>query len=170
MRRKSLVFALSAVATALVAAPAAHAQDGALDRTPEDCISVSRLRSTRVVDDQTVLFYMRGRDAYRNDLHIACPRLAQEDRFAYETRVGRLCSSDTITVLQSFGGRFERGATCRLGEFHPITHAEADDIVAGPAGAKQENDGVDVEEVELPDEDEGEESGNAGASDESPQE
>lgn len=158
MRRKRLAFALSAVAVALalVSAPAAHAQDGALDRTPEDCISVSRVRSTRIVDDQTIVFYMRGRDAYRNDLRIACPRLAQEERFTYETRIGRLCSSDTITVLQSFGGRFERGATCRLGQFHPITRVEADDIVAGPAGAKQENDGVDVEEVELPEESEDE--------------
>lgn len=165
MRRKLLV-SLSAAATALVSAPGAHAQDGALDRTPEDCISVSRVRSTRVIDDRTILFYMRGRDAYRNDLPVTCPRLAQEERFAYEARIGRLCDSDTITVLESFGGRFERGATCRLGQFHPITRAEADDTVAGPAGAKAEDEGVEVEEVELPEEDEDGESGGADASDE----
>ncbi len=156
MRRRVIVSAACAFVTALVSPHAAHAQDDVLDRTPEDCISVSRIRSTSVIDDQTIIFYMRNRDqVYRNDLPRQCSRLASEDRFSYEARSGRLCEIDTITVLESFGGRFSRGVTCRLGEFVPITRIEAADIEAGPAGAKRENEDVGVEEVELPDENEG---------------
>ncbi len=151
--------AACAVVTALVTADTARAQDDAIDRTPQDCVSVSRIRTTHVVDDRTILFYMRGRDqVYLNELPRECPRLATEGRFAYETRVGRLCEIDTITVLESFGGRFQRGATCRLGAFHPITEAEAAEIEAGPERARDDED-VDVEEVELPDDDEEEGSG-----------
>lgn len=160
--RRHLFPALGAAVAALATAPPLHAQDDeALDRTPETCITVSRVQQTRVVDDQTILFYMRGRAVYRSELRNACPRLAQEDRFAYETRIGRLCETDTIWVLESFGGRFQRGATCRLGTFHPITAQEAADIVAGPEGARRAAESVDTEEVELPEEDDDEEADDA---------
>lgn len=154
MRRQLWILAAGAVLATLSPPPPAQAQDDAIDRTPQDCIRTSRTRSTRVIDDQTILFYMRGGQVFRNDMPNHCPGLAREDTFAYETRVGRLCQIDTITVLEDFGGRFVRGATCRLGEFSRITPEEAADIVAGPEGAKRGNEDVDIEEVELPEDDE----------------
>ena len=84
---------------------------------PTDCIETSRIDSTRVYDDRTIDFEMLGDTVYRNTLPYECSQLGFEERFAYETTIGRLCSIDTITVLYGDG---QRGATCALGEFVPV--------------------------------------------------
>ena len=84
---------------------------------PVDCIELSRIDYTRVRDNRTVDFYMRGRQVYRNRLRHECSGLAFEDSFAYRTSTGRLCSVDLITVNRSGGGA---GPTCALGTFQPI--------------------------------------------------
>lgn len=150
-RQISCLVASILVATLSSSMPA-RAQDE-FDRAPEDCVRASRIRSTQVIDDRNVLFYMRGNLVYRNELPESCPRLAYEGRFLYERRVGqrigRLCSIDSITVLESFGA-LPYGATCRLGKFHPITQTEADDIADISRSAER----VEVDEIELPEESE----------------
>ena len=81
------------------------------------CIQTSRINDTRVHDDQTIDFHLRGGDVYRNTLPNRCPSLGFEERFAYSTSIGQLCSVDVITVLYSDG---TRGAGCGLGEFLPV--------------------------------------------------
>ncbi len=97
-----------------------------LDREPEDCIRTSRIRNTEIIDDETILFYMRGSRVYRNALDHACPGLERSGRFIMETRNGQLCSIDTVTSFRQFGSTFFPGATCMLGPFHPITREEAE--------------------------------------------
>jgi hypothetical protein len=129
---------------------AARAQDD-FDRTPADCVRASNIRSTQVIDNRTILFYMRGNRVFQNQLPEDCPRLAAERRFSYERRVGqrvgRLCSVDAITVIESFSVT-PFGATCRLGKFHPITQTEVDAIL-GVSRAP-----VRIVEIESPGEDE----------------
>jgi hypothetical protein len=105
---------------------AARADD--LDRTPRDCVILSDIRQTVVLDDRTILFYMRGgkKTVYRNYLPNQCPNLAREGRFAYQVPVNRLCSVDLITVLEQFGPSLGPGFTCRLGSFYPVTFEEAE--------------------------------------------
>ena len=91
---------------------------------PERCIQTSRIQRTTVHDDRTIDFHL-GRDVYRNTLPARCPGLGFEERFAYQTTIGQLCSSDTITVLQSGGG--VRGPTCGLGEFVPVRYVDTAD-------------------------------------------
>jgi hypothetical protein len=95
-----------------IEAPAARVVGAA-----ESCITTNQIRQTKVHDDYTIDFEMTGGRIYRNTLPIRCGSLGFEERFAYETSVGRLCSTDTITVLQADG---RRGATCGLGQFVPI--------------------------------------------------
>lgn len=167
MGRQIPCLVTSTVVATLLSLVAARAQDD-FERTPEDCVRASRIRSTQVVDDRNILFYMRGDRVYRNELPEDCPRLASEGRFLYERRVGqrigRLCSIDSITVIESFGAA-PYGATCRLGRFYPITQTEVDDIV----GISRSAEGVDVDEVELPEGSEREpsEDGDAAAADDS---
>src|SRR5690606_18612783 len=121
-------------------------------RTPQTCIPASRIDRTEVIDDNTILFHMRGRDqAYANYLPERCPNLGREKRFSYELRSRQLCDITLITVIEDIG--FNPGFTCRLGEFHPVTPAEVDEIrrVASREGS---DTAIDVEQVELPDEDE----------------
>ncbi|HEX6993411.1 MAG TPA: hypothetical protein VF339_04615 [Gammaproteobacteria bacterium] len=126
------------------------ADDAVLDRTPQDCIIASRIDRTEVVDDNTIIFHMRGQgEAYANYLPQRCPNLGREKRFTYERRTAQLCDDTTITVLELTG--FGPGFTCRLGEFHPVTQAEVAEIKR-VAEQRGRGDAVDVEEVELPDE------------------
>jgi hypothetical protein len=80
------------------------------------------------VDEDTILFYARNGDVYRNDLPHACPSLEFEDRFMYRTALTQLCDVDVITVLDDVGFGFMPGASCGLGKFQPIGEEEADDL------------------------------------------
>ena len=100
-----------------IRAPAAVAVGPAVD-----CVDTSRIDTTEAHDDYTIDFRMIDNTVYRNTLTARCTGLGFEDRFSYETSIGRLCSIDTITVLYSDGGR---GATCGLGDFVPVRYAEA---------------------------------------------
>jgi hypothetical protein len=123
--------------------------DEGLDRTPESCISTNRIRDTKVIDNRTILFRMRGGDYYTNILDRECPGLAENKRFMHESN-GRLCDIDTITVLEQWVGRLAPGFTCQLGEFHPITELEADDLELGPDATTAASNAIEIREVQLP--------------------
>ena len=82
---------------------------------PVDCVQLSQIRETHVRSDQVIDFEMSGKRMYRNTLDSACPMLGFEERFAYSVSGGQLCSSDTITVLQSSGSRGATAPTLRAG-------------------------------------------------------
>ena len=122
------------------------------DRTPEKCLLSNRISRTEVVDDRTVLFYTRGGDVYQNILPGDCPGLKRNSRFTYEPFSNRLCDSDTVTVLVRFGRDLSRGSTCRLGEYHPLSEWEAEDLLLAkdepaPGGGST----VEAPPAELPD-------------------
>jgi hypothetical protein len=124
-----LVAATAVVAVSAVAQDDAADVEGAFDRTPQNCILVSSIDETDAVDDQNLIFRMRGDKVFRNHLPRKCPGLERENRIAYEARNSRLCSIDTITVLeQRFGVGLQGGFTCRLGEFVPLSPAEVEDL------------------------------------------
>ena len=87
---------------------------------PQTCIPLTQIRETRVRDDRTIDFIMRGRDrVFRNTLPNACSGLGFEQRFSYATSLSQLCSVDIITVL--YNAPVMRGASCGLGQFQPVT-------------------------------------------------
>lgn len=95
------------------------------DAEAERCVLINRIDQTHVIDDQRILFYMRGKDVYLNLLPRRCSGLGFERSFSYRTSQSRLCDLDSITVLRSSGG-LSRGMTCGLGKFHPLTEEDAD--------------------------------------------
>ena len=129
MRRSILALpaAGAAVALAALAIPAASSAEDELPRwqqarsvgSAENCISLTRIRNTRVHDDRTIDFHMRGGRIYRNTLPYECNGLGREEAFSYRTSLSRLCSVDIITVVQTGGGAIN-GPSCGLGEFEPI--------------------------------------------------
>ena len=90
---------------------------------PENCIPLRQISETRVHGDRTIDFIMTGRKVYRNTLPYACPGLGFEERFSYATSLSQLCSVDIITVLYSTPA-LQRGASCGLGQFQPVTLAK----------------------------------------------
>jgi hypothetical protein len=138
MRNLFLIAGLAALASctestntseAPPAAPPATAAATAADAgvhpagPPVDCIQIRSIRESRVIDDSTIDFHMGpGSPVYRNRLPYACPQLGFERKFGFSTSLSQLCSTDTIFVIQG-GGGINRGATCGLGQFQPVTGA-----------------------------------------------
>jgi hypothetical protein len=90
---------------------------------PVDCIQIRSIGESRVIDDQTIDFHMGpGTPVFRNRLPYPCPQLGFERRFGFSTSLSQLCSTDTIFVIIG-GGGIQRGATCGLGQFQPVTGA-----------------------------------------------
>jgi hypothetical protein len=154
MDRKGLLavqtlLVLTAFATGVGADDEPDDVEGAnFDRTPVDCIYTNRIKRTKVIDAQTVLFEMNGDTYLTNMLDRACPGLGREKRFMHAT-YGRLCDIDTITVLEQWGSSLSQGFTCQLGPFYPITELEAEELLAGPEVAAERAE-VEIKEVELP--------------------
>jgi hypothetical protein len=119
----------AALLTAVAAFPATAARKNDTPvATPNgdavNCLPLSQIRETRVRDDRTIDFYTNGGKVYRNTLPYSCPELGAREGFSYSTSLSQLCSVDIITVLRQFGGMPQRGASCGLGKFQPVTIAK----------------------------------------------
>jgi hypothetical protein len=129
MIKRLHLLALSIAATGLLAVTPSLADevvDEIDDIKAKSCIRVRSLRSTKVVDDLNIIFYMVGSTTYHNILPRQCHGLARQDRFSYESRSGNLCDLDTIRILYQAGIGMQQGNACRIGKFHPITKEDAD--------------------------------------------
>jgi len=90
------------------------------------CIPLQRIESTKVLDDQTILFELRGNETLVNRLPHRCPGLGFEKSFGYKTSISQLCSQDIIWVVTHMGSGLDRGASCGLGRFEPYVAPETD--------------------------------------------
>ena len=122
MKRCAVVIACMAGACAPIDREAARQDALALRPAgePVDCISISGIRRSEVIDDRTIDFHMAGGRVLRNHLPNQCPGLGFDKAFAYSPGVSRLCAVDIITVVRQGGGR---GASCGLGKFQPVERA-----------------------------------------------
>jgi len=92
------------------------------------CLSSRPIRKTEVLDDQNILFYIRGAAIYLNHLPKPCKNLAREGRFLYRTTVARICRSDIINILTDSGGGLGLGRACKLGTFYAITREDVEKL------------------------------------------
>lgn len=91
--------------------------DEAEDDSAQKCIRARKLKSTVVLDDANILFFMVGKTVYHNVLPKQCRGLFKYKTFVFERTAGRVCAFDQIEV---HGGSASVGRICRLGEFWPI--------------------------------------------------
>ena len=87
------------------------------------CIQVERIDQTRIVDERSILFFMRDHTVLQNVLPTACAGLRKTDRIAYDVVGGRLCANELVTQLVDVGS-YARGARCAIGMFVPISDDE----------------------------------------------
>ncbi len=90
----------------------------------EKCIHTAYIRNTDILDDRTIVFYMRQKKIFVNQLPNRCFGLRMADGFAYNVSGLRLCDIDTIRVFRSFGNKSDMGPSCGLGMFRPVTEEE----------------------------------------------
>lgn len=120
MPKLSIFAAAAALAITTFVLPA-MAQEDAADTGM--CLNLSTIKETKVIDDQTILFYMRGGKIYRNDLPYRCSGLSFEEGFSYSTSINKLCGNrEIITVL-------DRGTKCGLGGFTEVSEDQAQALI-----------------------------------------
>ncbi len=94
------------------------------------CINLNRIDRTEVVNDRTIVFYLRGGEIYVNRLPHRCPGLRSRDTFMYKNTTNSLCNVDTIRVMDSIGGSLRPGVGCGLGQFHPVSEITVEQLKA----------------------------------------
>ena len=110
------------IAAALLSTSVAVADDAPLpDAVPdgfrateetESCLRIHRIKQTKIIDGQTILFRMKGQEYYLNRLPQRCSGLGFDQGFAYDASGSMtLCQSDTITTEFSI---------CPLGTFEKL--------------------------------------------------
>jgi len=80
----------------------------------EMCLETVRIKETRILDDQTILFEMVGGTIYINRLLVPCFGLKISGGFKYSTSIDKLCKQDNVRVVET-GSKL--GSTCMLGDF-----------------------------------------------------
>lgn len=88
------------------------------------CVDLSRLRSTKPVDNRTIVVTLRDGGYRKIALAGNCIGLKIQGGFAYETSISKLCPGDIITVLGGGGDR------CGIATITPLESGEAKNLLA----------------------------------------
>ena len=143
MTRKVLPALLGVAALSLTSVVAQEDEEEASNE-PMRCLSMNSIRSTKVLDDSRVLFFNARDKVYLNRLDRECLGLSRSGTFEYRVQSGarhaRLCSTDSISVIETSG----RGLNCGLGMFEPLTQDELESLIGGP------NPAITSAPVDLP--------------------
>lgn len=117
-----LVFGTAAVAGLNVAVvPHAAQAIVAIDAAALNptCIDSNRITDTRVVDSHTLVVRMNpGPEYLRIDLGNNCSTLDKSTGFSFGTSIPKLCTADTLKVLNS-------GQGCIIDKMTPVSATEA---------------------------------------------
>lgn len=94
------------MATPVASFADSHEEAEAATTNEVRCIDTRRIRSTKAVDNQTVIFRMRGGPDYKMTTVNRCSGLKMQGTIVYApTPSNRLCSIDTIKVpITTSGG------------------------------------------------------------------
>ena len=106
--------ALSLIATIAVATSPALAQSG----DDQQCIYLSYIDRTPVIDNKTILVELKGNTYRRIDLRNRCGGLKLQGGFRYTTSINKLCKHDPLIVLGA-------GNVCMIDNIVDITEEEA---------------------------------------------
>lgn len=94
---KFITTGLIAAAIAAGAAAPAMAADG--DKPLVRCIDITRMSSSKVVDNQTIILKMRGGPDFKMTLAHRCPGLKMQGTWRHDAKsLAKLCEVDTIEV------------------------------------------------------------------------
>lgn len=90
----------------------------------QQCVRLSDIDQSPVIDDETVLLKMRQKDAFKRiDMRGTCSGL-KFSGFGHTTPTNELCTSSPVKVLRPMG------ADCMIEKIVTIDKAEADALMA----------------------------------------
>lgn len=109
---------------ALIAATVVLGVAGSAAAASDSCVALSRLKSTKAIDNRTIIATMRGRDDFRKiTLASSCAGLKFHNGFAYDTPEPRLCKGEIITVIRT-------GSSCGIADIERMDADEARQLLA----------------------------------------
>jgi hypothetical protein len=118
-RLKALLVGASLICATTMATQNAQAAGENIGDT-QMCVQLSRIDSTPVIDNRTILIKMRASNSYKRiDLVSACPGLRMANGFSHSTSTGDLCTTDPLRVIEPVG------ATCMIKQIVTISPEEA---------------------------------------------
>jgi hypothetical protein len=79
-----------------------------------ECITLSQVRRTQILDDHTILFHMSGKRIKKATLAFGCPSLKFYGSFSYRSYNNQLCARFDTIVSRS-------GAHCPISEISDYT-------------------------------------------------
>lgn len=124
---RPILIALASLLAAACATVDPHTDtEGPLPEGVLNCVSLRQVQRIDIMDQQHILFYLRGGEIYTNHLLGKCPGLRRNDTIMYRTTLNQVCRLDMFTILRNVGGGFMPGATCTLGSFHPTSREETE--------------------------------------------
>lgn len=99
------------------------------ERTGEKrrCLTHSRIRYTRVVDDNNIIFEITPSSYYLNTLPRRCNSLGFHEAIKLTVRGGTVCARETFEVLDN---SVTMGHLCSFGEFEKLTKKKVDKEVS----------------------------------------
>ena len=87
------------------------------------CLSLSRIMTVDIIDNEHLVFQTGINDYYLNTLPYACNGLRLNDSFIYETSINQICDYDVISIMHN-AGVGDKGPSCGLGQFVAINKEE----------------------------------------------
>jgi len=115
-----LAFCAVAVGGALGPAAPAAAEEPEARSFRDSCISINQIRRTEIVDDQTILFHMRGGRIQKATLAFRCPSLRFYGTIRYEVYTNRLCARVDTIISRS-------GSHCPIAEIEDYVAPDDDE-------------------------------------------
>lgn len=114
-----LIATFAALAGGVLAAAAVKADGDKIGDT-QQCIHLSYIDQTPVIDNRTILVKMKGGGGFKRiDLVNNCSGLKIEGGFSHATSINQLCTSDPLKVLGPVG------SMCMIDKIVTIDEAEA---------------------------------------------
>lgn len=98
--------------------------DGRVAGTPVDCITLSSVSSSQIIDGKAIVYRVGGR-LYVNEPRSGADQLNDDDVMVTKTFGSQLCSIDTVHLVDSTT-RFPRGFV-QLGKFVPYSKVKKAD-------------------------------------------
>lgn len=84
-----------------------------------NCIESHRIRNIRFRDDETAIIRINGGKRVLMTLERRCPGIRSRG-FLHQTRINRLCASDSLRVIDT-------GSVCMIRDFTPFLEETADE-------------------------------------------
>jgi hypothetical protein len=92
----------------------------------EYCLSLIRIRDSKILDSEHVLFTLTDKSMYLNTLPKKCAGMDPGDAYTFRTSLNSLCNQDVITILRPGGHGMLPGVSCGLGMFERVTREQVD--------------------------------------------